>query len=172
MKVICSACGIYLKDKPSEVGTENQVSHGLCDKCARHFRAQAGIPIKEYLENIEAPVVTIAPNVTISALNTKAIELLGKTIIDVQGELGGDVFECEYARLPEGCGQTIHCSGCTIRNTVTETLKTGKPNKNVPAILNRFSESGTEQIDLLITTEKIGGVVFLKIDQISNAKSD
>jgi hypothetical protein len=44
--------------------------------------------------------------------------------------------------------------------------------KNVPAILNRHSESGTEQIDLLISTEKIGGVVFLKIDQVGDTQSD
>ena len=172
MKVICSSCGKYLRDKPADPAMDSYVSHGLCDDCARHFKAQAGVPIFEFIESIDAPVVTVAKNVTISSLNTKAMELLGKSMTEVQGELGGDVFECEYARFPEGCGQTVHCSGCTIRNTVTETLKTGKPNKNVPAILNRFSESGTEQIDLLITTEKIGGVVFLKIDQISNAKSD
>ena len=171
MKVICSACGKFLKDKPSDLSTNHLVSHGLCDACALHFKALAGIPIKEYIESIEAPVVTIAPNVTISALNEKARELLGKSIVEVQGEKGGDVFECEYARLPGGCGETIHCSGCTIRNTVTETLKTGKPMRNVPAILNRYSETGTERVELFITTEKIGGVVFLKVDQINEDKS-
>ncbi len=151
---------------------DHEVSHGLCNDCALHFRAQAGLPIADYIEGFEAPVVTIAPNFTISALNRKASELLGKTVADVQGERGGDVFECQYARLPGGCGETIHCSGCTIRNTVTETLRTGKPMRKVPAVLNRYSESGTEQIDLLITTEKIGGVVFLKIDQINQVTKE
>jgi len=172
MKVICSACGIFLKDKPADPTLDNFVSHGLCNNCARHFKAQAGMPIEHYIESIEAPVVTVAPNVTISALNEKAREFLGKSIIEVQGERGGDVFECEYAQLPGGCGETIHCSGCTIRNTVTETLRTGKPMKNVPAILNRYSESGTEKVELLISTEKVGGVVFLKVDQMDKDISE
>lgn len=172
IKVVCSACGKFLKDKPSDPSMDHEVSHGLCYDCALHFRAQAGLPIADYIEGFEVPVVTIAPNLTISALNRKASELLGKTIVDVQGERGGDVFECQYARLPGGCGETIHCSGCTIRNTVNETLRTGKPMINVPAVLNRYSESGTEQIDLLITTEKIGGVVFLKIDQINETTKE
>jgi hypothetical protein len=172
MKVVCSACGKYIKDKPADPTMDHEISHSLCENCACHFRAQAGIPIEEYLETIEAPVVTIAPNVTISTLNTKAMELLGKSIKDIQGKLGGDVFECEYARLPGGCGETIHCSGCTIRNTVIKTLRTGIPMRRIPAILNRFSESGTEQIDLLITTEKIGGIVFLKIDKINDHASE
>lgn len=168
MKVICSACGKHLKDKPSDAAQDHEISHGLCDSCTRHFKAQAGIPIGEYIESIEAPVITIAPNVTVSVLNKKAIEFLGKSVMETQGQRGGDVFECEYARLPGGCGETIHCSGCTIRNTVTNTLQTGKPNKNVPAYLNRYSESGTEHVELYISTEKIGGVVFLTIDKIAD----
>jgi len=172
IKVICSACGKFLEDKPADPVMDHLVSHGLCDDCALHFKAQAGMPISDYIENIDAPVVTIAPNVTISSLNKQAMELLGKSFNEVNGEKGGDVFECEYARLPGGCGETVHCSGCTIRNTVTETLRTGKPMINIPAILNRYSESGTEQVELFISTEKIGGVVFLKIDQIGDIEPD
>lgn len=103
---------------------------------------------------------------TIGTANKEACNFLGKSIADVTGFTGGDVFECENARLPEGCGKTFHCSGCTIRNTVMDTVETGKANRKVKAYLNPQSLNESNRFELLISTEKIGGVVFLKVEEI------
>ena len=49
--------------------------------------------------------------------------LAGKPKKVFLGLPGGKVFECAYARLPEGCGKTVHCVTCAIRNTVTSTIQ-------------------------------------------------
>ena len=137
MKVICSACGADLGTKPSPAAGGYDVSHGLCDSCCHHFLAEIGMPLGDYIEGIPAPVVTWGDDGVIGTANQHARDLLGKTLPDLQGYKGGDVFECKYARRPEGCGQTIHCSGCTIRKTATDTFRTGQPHQRVPAFLER-----------------------------------
>jgi hypothetical protein len=172
MKLVCAGCGTHLGDKSSTVFREDVVSHGLCKSCYRHFLAQVGMPLAEYLEGLPAPVVAVTPEGTIGAINAQASQLLGKSPAQVQGLKGGDVFECAYARLPEGCGQTVHCSGCAIRNTVMDTVRTGKPHIREPAYLNQCSSRGSCRFKLLISTEKKGGVVFLRIEEMDESASD
>lgn len=166
MKVICCSCGISLGEKASTSFDQDSISHGLCKTCSHSFMAQIGMPLDEYLAGIEAPVTVVTPEGLISTANAKGFELLGKSIFDIHQQKGGDVFDCEFARLPDGCGETIHCSGCTIRNTVMATLETGEAQRNVPATLNKHSEVGSKRFDLLISTEQQGGVVFLTILEI------
>ena len=169
MKVICASCGKYLGDKPSNNFGANAVSHGLCKPCAHHFIAQVGMTLTEYMEGIPAPVVTVTPDGSIGTTNQEACELLGKSLDQIHGFKGGDVFECEYAQLPGGCGKTIHCSGCTIRNTVMDTMETGKSHIRAPAYLNPESDIEEHRMDLLISTKKEGGVVFLTIEEMKQS---
>lgn len=106
----------------------------------------------------------MTPQETLGAANRKACEVLGKTLPQIEGLKSGDVFECENARQPEGCGHTVHCSGCAIRQTVLDTMQTENPHTRVPATLNHLA--GSTRIDLLISTETHGNVVFLRIDEL------
>lgn len=169
MKIICAGCGKQIGEKSSRIFGDHEVSHGLCKSCEYHFIAQAGMPLTEYLEGIAAPVVTVTPEGIIGTANTHAHQLLGKSIEQIRGYPGGDVFECEYAMLPEGCGKTIHCSGCTIRKTVMDTMHTGNPHQRKPAYLNQNLDGASHQIRLLISTEKKGGIVFLIVEEIGPA---
>ncbi len=169
MRTICCVCGVDLGKKPSEPTNDDIVSHGYCKSCAHHFMAQVGISLPEYLEGIDAPVVAVTQERTVSFANSKAEALLGKHLSQMQGFLGGDVFECEHARLPEGCGNTVHCSGCTIKNTVLDTIQTGKAHVRVPAFLEQHIDNGSRRMDLVISTEKKGGVVFLRVDTINES---
>ena len=146
-------------------GTEatSGVSHGLCRPCSVHFLADVGLSLDEFIEGLDAPVVTVTSDAVVGTANGAARKILGKGIPQISGFKGGDVFECKYALLPGGCGHTIHCSGCAIRKTVTDTLATGRTHRNVPAFLNHNDPEGERRIDMLITTEKKGGVVFLSI---------
>jgi len=105
-------------------------------------------------------------------VNKKACEVLGKEPLEIMQHLGGNVFECAYARLPEGCGRTVHCSGCAIRRTVTKTYETGEPQSMVPAILHRENSGRPLKIALSITTVKKGNIVVLRVDNIGSSDEE
>jgi hypothetical protein len=65
------------------------------------------------------------------------VSFLGTTREQSLGLLGGELMECRYARLSEGCGNTIHCSTCTIRQTVNNARESKSDLLGVPAWLDR-----------------------------------
>jgi hypothetical protein len=162
---ICAWCKKELGESSSS--EEQQViTHGICDECALNLRAQMGIPLQEYLDGLKAPVLLVDSDVKVLTANAAVRGLIGKELDYIEGFKGGDVFECAFARLPGGCGKTVHCSGCAIRRTVMDTFRTGESHVRTPAYLNQQVLSETRCLDLSITTEKVGDVVLLRIDRI------
>jgi hypothetical protein len=149
-----------------ELGQEEQgiITHGICRDCAYHLFAQIGMPLLEYLDGLNVPVVIVDGDGTVTTANEQARTVLQKDLSEIEGYKGGDVFECSHAKLPEGCGQTIHCSGCTIRKAVTYTSQTGQSCQSVPAVLNRDTVDGVTEARFLISTQKVRDVVLLRID--------
>lgn len=95
-----------------------------------------------------------------------ARDILQKDLPEIEGLPGGVVFECVFAKLPDGCGKTIHCDGCTIRNTVMNTFMTGESHLKVPAGLSWGSTENQIELQFFISTEKVKEVVFLRIDNV------
>jgi len=113
----------------------------------------------------------ISPDVRIVGGNREGCEILGKSNEALAGLLGGEAIECAYATLPGGCGDTIHCRTCTIRNTVTDSLLSGRSHLHVPAYADLHHVSGDKRLKFLISTERIGRAVLLRIDNMSEADS-
>lgn len=88
-------------------------------------------------------------------------DMLGKSERQIFGLRRGEAMECLYARLPEGCGNTVHCEICTVRNTVMEVMETGEPRELVPAYVDR----GSHRVALAISDYERDGIVLLVIDQ-------
>jgi len=166
---VCAWCEKELGWSESPPGFQNAVTHGMCEECAYHLFAQIGMPLRKYLDGLGAPVLVMNPDGSVKTVNSQATELVQKELSEIEGNLGGDVFECAYASLPGGCGQTVHCSGCTIRKTVMETFETGQSRLRVPAYLNRESSGEAEQIRFLISTEKVADIVLLRVDEVGGA---
>ena len=124
-----------------------------------------GVPseLDDFLDQISVPVVLVSFEGLVVTANQKACAMLGKDLAAIEGKLGGEVFECAYAYLPGGCGNTYHCSGCTIRRSVMDTHLTGKTAHRVPATLKQNSPEDPQQIKFLISTEKFKDYVMLKI---------
>ena len=160
MTIVCAKCGQSIEEDLPGDGT----SHGLCKSCSIHFLAQVGVSIDEYLNSISVPTLLLDSNGDVAIANSAALSWLGKSAPEISKKPGGEVFECEHALLPEGCGHTKHCSGCVIRNSIEETMQTGLPRLRVPAILQR---ADTNAQTIYISTRKCGGVVFLRIDRSS-----
>ena len=169
MRRVCAWCGKDL-DEAAGPGREAQevITHGVCRDCAHHLFAQIGMPLLEYLDGLEAPIVVVDGEGTVQTANEHARALVQKDLPAIEGFRGGDVFECAYASLPEGCGHTVHCSGCTIRQTVMNTFRTGQSTLRTPAYLNRETPDGVQQTQLLISTERVEDVVLLRIDAVGD----
>jgi hypothetical protein len=166
MKRVCAWCRVEMgivagSEQPDEV-----VSHGICKRCIDNLTFQQGAPIQDYLDSIPVPVMAVDGNIIVGYVNAKGCEVLGKEAKEIVQHLGGNVFECAHARLPEGCGRTVHCSGCVIRRSVTYTYETGNPLSMVPAMLSRSSPADPSPVKLTITTVKAGSMVILRVDRI------
>ena len=163
MKKICAWCKKELEGGPVFTESDTPISHGMCPECAFHVRASMGMPLLEFLDGLHAPVVLVNRDGRVVTANTDAQSILGKSIDKIEGFKGGEVFECEYSYLPEGCGNTVHCVGCTIRNMVMDTINSGKGHVRESAYLNHKTNG---RIEFLISTEKVGGYALLRIDEI------
>jgi PAS domain-containing protein len=162
VKVVCSYCESDLGEKaPFE---DRRISHGMCADCHAHFRRQwKGLSLGEYLDAFSCPVVVVDGDARTIAANGPMSDLLGRSTEEVFGLRGGEAMECAHARKPGGCGGTVHCRTCAIRNSVTRTLETGEPCVRVPATLAR--ESGA--LRLLVSTHKRGSVVQVLVEEVA-----
>jgi PAS domain-containing protein len=170
MKRICAWCRKDLGKGESGSEADRIITHGICDQCQSNLWFQQGVPFQQFIDSLEEPVLVVDSEDRIENANRKARKLLGKELGDIKGTKRGEVFECAYARLPEGCGKTEHCSGCAIRRTVGYTLESGKSSLRVPATLRCEGIEGEEGTRFLISTEKVGDVVLLRIDDVDRKR--
>ncbi len=170
MKRVCAWCRRELgvtSGSPDGAGTGREVTHGICEDCQSNLAAQGGIPLYAYLNTIGVPVLLVSDDGTIVTANDAVQIILVKSLPEIQGRRGGNVFECANARLPEGCGRTVHCSGCAIRRTVMDTFITGDPHLRAPAYLNRWTLERSCGLDLRISTKKVDGMVLLVVEGLT-----
>jgi ferredoxin len=159
MRVVCSFCLKDMGKKPPL--NDGSLTHAMCPECGEYFGAQwAGMSYDEYVNRFPYPVVLMEQGVRVVAINRPACDFIGRESDAVKGLLGGEALECVHARLPGGCGKTVHCATCAVRNSVTRTHATGQPTHRVPATLRRSEAT----FDLLISTALNGKVVEVTIE--------
>ncbi len=158
LRVECAWCNRLLSED-----IDAPVSHGICKQCSIDAEFH-----REHLDNLlnrlAGPVLAVDDKGAVVGANDVAAALLGFDLAPMTGELAGDVISCVYAELPGGCGRTTHCSGCAIRKAFEHTAATGEPIREQPA----FSYTRTPQRLVwkcfLISTERIGGLVLVRIE--------
>ena len=128
--------------------------------------------MQHHIDSIPIPILLIDSNNTTLAMNTKASEMLGTSPEAVGGSQVGAVFDCVHSHLVEGCGRSIHCSGCAIRRSVADTYHTGQPQIAVSATLNIASPEKPSDVVFTITTVRNDKVVLVRIDQVQHAPSE
>ncbi len=124
----------------------------------------SGVLFDEFLDTLQAPVFVVDDSARVVTANALGRETVSKDLEQIKGHLGGEVFGCSYHHLPGGCGETLHCKTCTIRNLVMKTYATGEASIREPACLDLDTIVGPRRICFLISTEKAGNAVFLRID--------
>ena len=159
MRVVCSYCRKDMGRKPPL--RDGGVTHAMCADCDAYFGSQwSGRSYAAFVGRFDFPVVLVEAEGRVVAMNAAAGAFLGRPPGEVVGLLGGEAMECAYARLPEGCGRTVHCAACAIRNSVQETHRTGRTLTRVPATLRRADR----QHGLLVSTRLEGKVVRAAIE--------
>jgi len=167
MKRICAWCKKDLGSPDTDSSpTDTPITHGICGDCARQVLLFNSQTLDNFLNRFPNPVFYLDSNTRIVASNNAGYSLLNKEPEEVNGKLGGVAFECRYADLPGGCGKTVHCKTCTIRNTVEDTLKTGKAHVKVPAYPDLHHITEEFRIRFLISTERVDNAVLLRIDEV------
>lgn len=146
------------------------VTGATCRECRETlFQPQTAQSLAAYLDRLDAPVLLMADDVRVLGCNTAALALLGKGAAEVRGQLGGNVIACAHAQLPGGCGNTKHCEACTLRHLITSTHRTGASHRNVPADQDIVLPTGIRAMRYVVSTEKAGNFVLLRIDEVKPA---
>jgi hypothetical protein len=141
-----------------------RVSHSICSACYTYFKEQVkGLSLDRYLNKFEAPIIIVNADGRIFASNKMAADMTGKSGQRVFGLLGGEAMECVYAKLPEGCGETVHCETCTIRKTVMAAMESEVPQLHMPVKLRQLDKT----VNMVISTDKIGELVRIVIEEIN-----
>jgi len=170
MKRICAWCEKDMGEIPGNSVPFGEISHGICELCFAKIESIYGTPLIDYLDTLSVPVALVDKDGIVVTGNRQLQSLLGKDLSRIEGFRGGNVFECVYSTLPEGCGKTIHCSACTIRNTVMDTYNTGNNHYRRLSYLNQGTLQDINQIIVLITTVKSGDYILLRVDEIDASK--
>lgn len=166
VKQVCAWCKSDIAIIDERNKDEESISHGICNNCFRDIIAEESESLVDFLDGIKTPVLIATDNVKIIAANSSAQKLVGKDIDHIKSYLGGEVFECTYSKLPGGCGRTLHCKDCVIRNSTMKTLESGEPQYKKPAVLNHGDLDDINKVSLLISTEKKGDYVLIRIDEV------
>jgi hypothetical protein len=171
MSAICSYCRKEIKQEqpPRKDGT----FHIMCNDCLIYFKQQwDGLSLGEYLDRFDCPVMIVDSDVRLVAANQIMADLLHMSDREFFGLLGGEAMECVHARLPEGCGKTVHCSTCALRISINHTFSTGEPLDNVPASISAENETIRFQISTRMINDGEGvEAVHVLIRDLDNKKT-
>ena len=161
MRRICAWCQAALDagDGPGD----RVISHGICPACADDLVADDG-SLRSLLDRLGVPVLVLDADGTLVTANHQACRVLGRDESTMVGMTGGDAMRCKNAKLPGGCGHTVHCHSCTIRQTVLATRRTGRGLERVRAVQDQELPEGPRRVEYHITTEQLGPLVLLRID--------
>lgn len=138
---------------------------GFCDECYSLLLEDSEKFKTEVLDKIDLPVLVIeSKDTTIRTANEALLSFVEKSFDEVAGFLGGDVINCMHAKEDGGCGGTIFCLDCPIRNFVTYAIES-KENQNHKLVIQTIKKNNNIiKIELEISTKLRNDVVFLQIE--------
>ena len=166
MRRTCAWCKKNLEDSNS--GDEAEVTHGICEHCrVSLLSSYAPRDIHKFLSFFSLPVMMLDSDCRVVSANQAALELTDKKPAEINNVLAGNVMSCKHAHLEGGCGQTVHCAACTISDCVIKTYLTEESLHKIPAKLSADKNLQETNIAFLISTEKLGDIVLLRIDKVN-----
>jgi PAS domain-containing protein len=151
--------------RPVAEDVDAPVSNGICADCMidLEFRRE---PLRQFLNRLAGPVLAVTDEGRVVGANTGLAGMVQADVRSVEGKLGGEVMSCIYAELPGGCGHTVHCNGCTIRQSFEHTRKSGQPLRDVSAFAWVRQPEGPVRKAFLVSTERLGELVLVRLEAV------
>jgi hypothetical protein len=163
MKHVCAWCGREYGVSDEETNT-NHVTHGICAECEDYFQRDEPESLRRLLNRFDSPVLCVDDDAEVITANDEACRLLAKEPGEIGDLMFGEMAQCHWSRLPEGCGRTEHCAACAVRLVVSETLASGTAVQDRRAYVDRFDDEGyVRRFHFLVSTGRHGDTVLLKI---------
>jgi len=165
MIIKCAWCGQDIKTADEkEEKNDFPVSHGICSDCAIKMLKEIN-QVESFINRFKQPIMLV-DNINNTIILNDAARAASHLDFAVAGTFKcGLVLGCVHADEPEGCGNTIHCQGCVINRAIKETEKTGKPYIEEACADEKFFVDARNPT-MIISTEKLGDRILLKIDPI------
>jgi nitrogen-specific signal transduction histidine kinase len=165
----CTWCGIELTDN----NTKTVAGKQLCDNCTgKPLNNETYASVREFIDNLDQPVIIIENDTEITMVNKAAENVFLNNSAILEKSRAGDALQCTCAKLPGGCGKTIHCKACAIRQAVENTRKTGKGYNNIKAFQYVNTPNGKELRTVVISTEKAWNTVLVQVHELNQSQCD
>ncbi len=164
MVVECLWCKNELTYK--DATDRNRITHGICNNCLKTVDLSMGKQLIDYVQTCAKPVFIVNEGFTLLYANTEAMKFIDLNVPEIKGNVIGDIFGCVYTRLPYSCGLTHRCSVCTVINAIKETYYNKRNRENVPVSITQLYDNDFVELNMMISTEKVGDVVLMQIDMI------
>jgi len=166
LKKVCSRCKRELIT-PAKQSRARVISQSICKGCWIQIWSERLRSSSEIVDTFDSPILLLDNNMRIQAANARARKILDKPLADIKNLLPGDAIECVNARLPNGCGRTIHCQACALRKALEMTIKTGVGVEKSPAYKDTYQRDGSILRQFYyISTEKMEDFILLRIDEV------
>ncbi len=108
------------------------------------------------VDNAPFIIIIVDSERRIQKINHHGASFVGRPREELLGLRGGEALRCVHALDdPRGCGFGEACESCTVRNTVLETIETGRQHQSVEVEMTFDREGREERRNLLLYTNPI-----------------
>ncbi|MDD2764214.1 MAG: hypothetical protein PHE83_09610 [Opitutaceae bacterium] len=161
MKVACAWCQKLLVEDASG---DAKISHGICEDCLRRM-VGGSVRLGDFLNRLDFPVLVTDRDLTVVEANRAAETIAGSSRTQLKAGPTGVAIECYYAGLPGGCGQTSHCHGCALRQTIVDTYADGQARCGVYAVPQPPADTKGRIVQFRFSTHKVGDSIMVVIEE-------
>lgn len=166
MKRVCAWCMTDLGEAPSDKFPAEAITHGICVPCRDRLLREGEQTLRAFLDRLQVPILLMEQEGRVLGVNGPAQLLLGKALPDIKNRLGGEVIECVHSR---GAGRLRRDNSLQELHYQTDGdghVRLGQLPCKDPGLSGRWTPSESKQMRFLITTEKVGSCVMLRIDEV------
>ena len=126
-------------------------------------------------KNVPVMLLLVDEERRVRKANAAALKFARRIEGEITGVRGGEALGCLYSLAdPKGCGFSLNCKICGVRNTVLDTFKTGKPHYHAEAELPFKIDGKKTILSLLVNTVPIEHegkrMVLVSMDNITELK--